>query len=190
MAPSVVGTRTISRHFPAGFTGSATLLIRSDKVDFSSAEGSAMIARLTDELTQQRDQLMIADIRSLTAPLGSDPVHDQALGAPGSLVAKMAHLKALEHYVSRAEPDAGHTTQLEIVFAFDPFSRDIPPSITSCDFVWANLPFEGWPNWPRDRCCRRLRAARSNLGSPAPRQGLGAVPDVAWNCIGCRSGSC
>src|SRR5262249_37566473 len=69
-APSVVGTKALQQHFPTGITGPVTILVRNDDVDFRSPENAEPIKQVTEQLKERSDELAIADVRSLTQPLG------------------------------------------------------------------------------------------------------------------------
>src|SRR5438132_69850 len=95
-APSVAGTRVLQEHFPAGTIGPATVLLvcpgeqgrsrdlatSSGRVDFGSDQGRSLMGKITDRLREQKDALELADVRSLTAPLGITPAAEQALAGP------------------------------------------------------------------------------------------------------------
>src|SRR5262249_27890411 len=69
-APSVAGTRVLQEHFPAGVMGPVTVLLVNPGVDFSGPQGRELVRRVTDGLRERKDEFALADIRSLTAPLG------------------------------------------------------------------------------------------------------------------------
>lgn len=122
---SVVGTRVVCEHFPAGTTGPITVLIESPKLDFSQSQGDdagiPVIHELTQQLNDMREKLQLADIRSVSHPLGGDEDLDSA----GNAVARRVMLKrAVEHYVSSDEESASHVTRLELTSEVDPFARN------------------------------------------------------------------
>ena len=125
---SVVGTRAVQDHFPAGATGPITVLLQNDKLDFSGLEdpaGNELVQKLTDELYERRDELQLADIRSVSRPYGGDEQIDQILAKTKSRVErKVTRDRILEHYVSQQEKVEGHVTRLELTATLDPFSRD------------------------------------------------------------------
>ena len=76
-SPSLAGTEMLEEHFPAGFTGQTTVLIRNDAVDFASTEGIRLISALAARLEERKDDLGIEDVRSIAKPLGtSDTAKD------------------------------------------------------------------------------------------------------------------
>src|SRR5262249_34655776 len=70
-SPSVSATRMLPEHFPAGMVGPTTALLVVPDLDFGSPQGRTIAGRITDEIRSRKDQLDVADIRSLTAPLGT-----------------------------------------------------------------------------------------------------------------------
>lgn len=126
-APSLQGTQSLEQHFPAGFTGSITVLIRNDAVDFTSTKGSRLIGSLAARLEERKDDLEIEDIRTIAKPLGFSPtaknitIRLERLAIP-DLFKKMRQ-KALTVYVSDAGGFKDHVTRLEIVSKLDPLSR-------------------------------------------------------------------
>lgn len=77
-APSRKGTRTLQEHFPAGTAGPGTLLLNAPAVNFSSDRGVYLVEQLTERLWSRRDELRIADIRSVAYPLGIKEHRDQS----------------------------------------------------------------------------------------------------------------
>src|SRR5207249_1353371 len=67
---SVVGTRALEEHFPSGLMGPTTVLLVDPKVDFRNPQGRALVEQLSNRLQERKDELGLADLRSLTAPLG------------------------------------------------------------------------------------------------------------------------
>lgn len=122
---SVVGTGIVREHFPAGTTGPITVLIESPKLDFTQTQGDdagiPVIQELTTQLNGLRGKLQLADIRSVSHPLGGD----QDLESAGSAAKiRVMTKRAIEHYVSADERTAGHVTRLELTSEVDPFARD------------------------------------------------------------------
>src|SRR5205823_890905 len=69
-AMSVAGTKALQNHFPAGMIGEVTVLLVQPHTDFGSPQGRTIAERVTEHLRAERDELGLADIRSLSAPLG------------------------------------------------------------------------------------------------------------------------
>jgi RND superfamily putative drug exporter len=121
---SVHGTESVRAHFPAGATGSISVFLQNKHVDFSDqATGVAFIEDLTESLYLRKEDLGLADIRSVAFPVGgNERVADEPAGARRG--AKMK--KAKEYYVSSvSDPELNtHVTRIEITADVDPFSRD------------------------------------------------------------------
>ncbi|MFQ5734957.1 MAG: MMPL family transporter, partial [Planctomycetaceae bacterium] len=139
-SPSVVGTRAVQQHFPAGATGPVTILLRTDELTFEEGgaatdSGRRFIRTVTERLQERRKDLGIADIRSLTSPFG---ISEAAQRAERNWAAKIARLgsakfaairkrndEELAHYVGDKGRLAGHVTRIDVVFDHDPFSRNM-----------------------------------------------------------------
>jgi RND superfamily putative drug exporter len=126
-APSVQGTKVLTGHFPVGYTGPLTLVIRNDRVDFSRDDGIKLICELAGRLERRRDELKLADLRSLAHPLGITRAAQRAIPSSGPLAAFIEPLvlrRAIAHYVSDTKELGHHVTRLDIVLAIDPYSRE------------------------------------------------------------------
>jgi RND superfamily putative drug exporter len=128
-APSVIGTDMIREHFPAGDTGPVTILIRNPRVDLSNPDVIDLIGTLGKRLMDQKDQLQIADVRSVADPLGMTDKAERFLSSdlPAGIAARIEakaalRERALQHYVGQGTNGA-NVTRLDIVLSVDPFSR-------------------------------------------------------------------
>jgi RND superfamily putative drug exporter len=125
---SLAGTRAVQDHFPAGATGPITVLLKNDKIDFSqpgdeaNPGGLTLIRELSKSLYDRRDELQLADVRSVSNPYGGEESIDDIINGLSPLRRKRTRDLIIEHYVSRQVSD--HVTRLEITTAMDPFSRD------------------------------------------------------------------
>ncbi len=122
---SVIGTNIVREHFPAGTTGPITVLIKSPKIDFAEAHGDdagiPVIHELTTSLNDLREKLDLADIRSVSHPLGGD----EDLESAGSAAAiRIMTKRAIAHYVSEDEVNTHHVTRMELTSNIDPFARN------------------------------------------------------------------
>jgi putative drug exporter of the RND superfamily len=158
--PSVVGTRAVQQHFPAGATGPVTILLKSDRQKFRDGElaadeqGLAAIRTLTQRLEARKRELGIFDIRSLAEPLGIAPAAHRArekwdaelesVGLPERMARnKRKSREELNYYVSDQGVDAGRVTRIDIVFKHDPFSRGMIATLDKTeDTVRELLPAE------------------------------------------------
>jgi RND superfamily putative drug exporter len=127
-APSVMGTKSLQKHFPAGFTGPTTVLVRSDSTNFGDSDGAELIGRLTAWLTEQREDLNLRDVRSRTKPLGiTEAATSYLAGVPPARrigLQGVLRKKAIDRYVSQADALGGKVTQFDLVFDLDPFARE------------------------------------------------------------------
>jgi RND superfamily putative drug exporter len=125
-APSVDGTQMLQQHFPAGMMGPITVLAVNPHVDFSTPQGGALVRELTDRLKRQRDELGIADIRSLADPLGVTAASKRAFaGIKVSAEERAAatHRAAVERYTTDFGERAKIGTRLDIILQDSPFAR-------------------------------------------------------------------
>lgn len=117
---SVEGAEIIQEQFPAGTTGPVTLLIEHPRWQFHSVEGKQIIGELSDALEAKKHEFRIADIRSVTYPLG---LTQKDVASRHFLERALRHRKAVEYFVADRPDKHKRVTKLEIVFADDPFSR-------------------------------------------------------------------
>ncbi len=128
-SPSVIGTKAVQDHFPAGATGTITVLINNPQVDFEAREGQdnqpgglELVTQLTQNLQQHAAELKLADVRSVSHPFGGN--QDLESFTP-ALRRKQVTRGSIKYYVSQAEGELGrHVTRLELTSDVDPFSRD------------------------------------------------------------------
>jgi RND superfamily putative drug exporter len=146
----VRGTEVLRKHFGPGITGPITLLLRNDQFDFRSHEGIRQIADLSARLRRRSEQLGIADVRSLSDPLGhsegaqeiiadlaapfpvqtfldrGELVVTDTAGTPvaESLLQETIRELAYEQYVSHATSCDGTVTRLILVPKGDPLRRE------------------------------------------------------------------
>src|SRR5579871_1599854 len=125
-APSVVGTAALQEHFPAGLMGPTTVLLVNPNADFRNPKGRALVEELTKRLEDRKDELGLADLRSLTAPLGITSAAGHAftgLDMPREAVQRAVRQESLDRYVTDFGERAKIGTRLELIFESDPFSR-------------------------------------------------------------------
>ncbi|MDX1966091.1 MAG: MMPL family transporter [Planctomycetaceae bacterium] len=125
-ARSVVGTEVVRHHFADGLTGPTTVLIEAPDLNFLETgdehAGIDVIERLTQALAAKKEELGLADIRSVAYPLGGD---SGLSDIRGPAVYKLTLQRSLENYVAHTEGEApARVTRLELVTTDDPFSRD------------------------------------------------------------------
>ena len=98
----------------------------SGRVDFGSEQGRSLVGEITDRLRDQKDALELADVRSLTAPLGITPAAEKALAGPD--VPEQARQDAtkrlaLENYVTSMGERKKIGTRLVLVLSVSPFAE-------------------------------------------------------------------
>ena len=143
-SPSVAGTQLLQKHFPGGVMGPVTVLIIDRQIDFGSPTGKALVARLTDRLRAQMKELDLADIRSLSAPLGITAAAANAFAKsniPKETRHEAAAQAALHHYVTTLGERARVGTRLELILQGSPFSRESMRDLARIEkAVQADLP--------------------------------------------------
>lgn len=135
---SVQGARAVQSHYPAGEAGPITALVVDPDTLFGGQDvgraaarrGSAAIADLTRRLWEKRDELDLADIRSMSHPHGVVRQQGKSLLEVGGAMAAAQHS---DYYVSDTGPDRGRIARLDIVFNDDPFSRDSIAEFTNLE---------------------------------------------------------
>lgn len=130
---SVIGAKAVQSHFPAGFAGALTILVKNDKLDFTGDAGREKLKQIIDPLAEQRETLGIADIRRLSQPLGvhrtpdSKPLGENSFKISGLVKKRREALerqRAQDYYVSSADGAKGHVSRVDVIFRDDPFSRE------------------------------------------------------------------
>jgi RND superfamily putative drug exporter len=124
-APSVSGSEALQRHFPPGILGTTTVVLVNPKVDFNGEEGRQVIAQVTDRLKEDAEDLGIAQVRSLTRPLGGvNPAPTMSdLHVDPEEAKAASDRSAREHYLAALGGRARIGTRLEVVLATSPFSH-------------------------------------------------------------------
>jgi RND superfamily putative drug exporter len=138
-APSVQGIAVLREHFPEGILGQVSTLIVNDKVDFDSAEGRELTTQITNKLRERADDLNIADIRSLTTPLGINVNVDEALKdikATPAQREKGLREQSLQRYTTDLGGRTRVGTRIDVVFTENPFSRQ---AVANLDRLAATL---------------------------------------------------
>ena len=132
---STEGTRLLQAHFPAGIVGPVTVLLVDPQFDFGSAQGQALVSKLTRRLQEQKEKLGLADIRSVTAPLGITAAsqHDYSgLNVSQQEREKAIHQEALKHYLTKLGQRNPIGTRLDLIWNGSPFD---PQSVADLNRV-------------------------------------------------------
>jgi RND superfamily putative drug exporter len=129
-APTRLAEAELAKHFPAGSTGPVTILLENDNVDFSTDKGAAVIAALTKNLrdpkSEGKDDLKLADVRSIAQPLGTTKPAREYLKRFKSTeddADSIIRDDAQNFYVCQTEKSANHVTRIDIVLSADPLTR-------------------------------------------------------------------
>jgi putative drug exporter of the RND superfamily len=124
-SPTRLADAELAKHFPAGTTGPVTILLENDKVDFSTDQGSAVIAALTKNLRDPKNDLALVDIRSIAQPLGTtEPAREylKRYKAKEEDADALIREDAQTFYVSQTEKSANHVTRIDVIFGVDPLT--------------------------------------------------------------------
>jgi RND superfamily putative drug exporter len=135
-APSVAGTRLLQEHFPAGIIGPATALLVNEPIDFSTGPGRAAVAQVTDRLREQAGDLGLADVRSLTAPLGITPAVKRdllRLDVPAEVRREQTERLARQRYVGDVGEGSNDATRLDLVLRQSPFAHESVDDLARAD---------------------------------------------------------
>jgi RND superfamily putative drug exporter len=125
-APSVTATRYLEEHFPAGVMGPVSVLLVDPHMNFDSDEGRAVVKKATDRLRHEKEELDVADVRSLTAPLGFTTAARHAfrgLDLPPDAQREAEEKLAREHYVTDLGERGNVGTRVDLVLKHSPFSH-------------------------------------------------------------------
>jgi RND superfamily putative drug exporter len=126
-ASSNAGTQMLREHFPEGIVGPVTVLLIDPGADFRTDRDRAVVEHLTDKLHKQQQELGLADIRSLTAPLGITASATQDFSGIKTSKEERQEITRREapvHYTT--DMDKGRAkigTRLELVLERSPFAR-------------------------------------------------------------------
>ncbi len=134
-ASSVPGTRLLQQHFPAGIVGTVSVLIVDPHADFNSPEGRATISHLTEQMRDQKDALGLADVRSLTSPLGITPSAGRdffGFDLPAEARREGTERAARDYYVSDVGSGRRNATRIDLILAQNPFT---PASLADLDRI-------------------------------------------------------
>jgi putative drug exporter of the RND superfamily len=121
--PSVVGANVVRQYFAVGELSPAVVLLDDPRLDFRSPQGREAVDEINRKL---RSIDNIADVRSLTQPLGNPTGAAPAAGMINRLAGQALNIAAESRYVSvrpsRAE-DRDHITRFDVLFKTDPFAE-------------------------------------------------------------------
>ncbi|HEV8059680.1 MAG TPA: MMPL family transporter, partial [Gemmataceae bacterium] len=124
---SVTGAQLLEKHFPAGIVGPVTVVLVDPQSDFSTDAGRSEVTHLTDKLRKHKSDLGLADIRTLTAPLGITAASTRQvreLKIPKDVRDEGARRAAFDHYTTDFGERRKTGTRLELIFERSPFSHE------------------------------------------------------------------
>jgi RND superfamily putative drug exporter len=125
-SPSVQGTQVLQEHFPAGILGPVQALLVNPHLDFGSPQGRAVIEQVTDRLHERQQDLGLADVRSLTAPLGVTSAAQRGLASfqvSPEARREVVEKAARERYLTDLGERQKIGTRLDLVLTHAPFSH-------------------------------------------------------------------
>ncbi len=144
----MIGANMVRRSFAVGELSPAVVLVNVPRLDFTSAQGRQAI----DEISRRIQAVNhIADVRSLTKPLGTAAAATAPAASDGffNRMAGQALITAAEsRYVSTRPAqaaDRGHITRFDVLFDTDPFSA---ASLVALERVYEMLQQAGAPGEP------------------------------------------
>lgn len=120
--PSVVGSRLLRDHFPAGETGPVTVLVHRPETNFRTTEGRDEVGELTSHFLQLDG---VKAVRSLTQPFGH-PIGGlgSILGGGAARVLAANTSRARDTYATPVEELEGSVARFDLILAEEPFSRE------------------------------------------------------------------
>jgi RND superfamily putative drug exporter len=143
--PSVVGASVIRKYFAVGELSPTMALIDHPRLDFRSPAGRDAVREISRRLLGIP---MVAEVRSLSQPLGKPPVPDSEKTLLQRLADQAMRAAVDSRYVSTNpadKSDLNHITRFDVVFKSDPFS---PASLESLDSVQQVLTSATHPGEP------------------------------------------
>lgn len=126
-AGSIVGLEVIKKRFSAGETGPVSVLLASQQ-DWDSTTGRQQLKRLSQAIGRLDN---VAEVRSLTQPLGQP-------SAVNSLLGKFD--PARKHYLATVtDGSQKHVTRIDVVMKSDPFRSESLATLTTIEHLLAEL---------------------------------------------------
>jgi len=121
--PSVIGAGVIRRYFAVGELSPTVALVDNPRIDFRSPAGRDAVQETSRRLMSIP---VVAEVRSLSQPLGKPPVPDKDKTFLERLADQAMRAAADSRYVSinpLNKADLNHITRFDIVFRSDPFAQ-------------------------------------------------------------------
>jgi RND superfamily putative drug exporter len=117
----------LQHHFPAGILGPVTVLLVNPQMNFADDNGRDLVSRVTDRLREQQEQLGLADIRTLTVPLGITKAAENPFAGsnlPQDTREEAAKTAAQERYTTSLGERTRIGTRLDLMLTSAPFSKE------------------------------------------------------------------
>ena len=121
--PSVIGASVIRHYFAVGELSPTVALVENPRLDFRSPAGRDAVQEVSRRLVAIP---VVAEVRSLSQPLGKPPVPDAEKTFLQRLADQAMRAAVDSRYVSTKplnKADLNHITRFDIVFQSDPFSQ-------------------------------------------------------------------
>lgn len=144
--PSVQGTEMSRRHFPAGETAPITVLALKKGAQFDEQSGQNEIANLTRELAKIAG---VESVRSITDPLGQRRDKPTKFRLRKLVVRK--HKLTEERFLAQTPAFKGDVTRLDLIFKYDPFSRESIDTLHRLDERLEHLSSDESSFWHKTR---------------------------------------
>lgn len=119
---SVIGSNVIKNYFAVGELSPTSVFLDNPQLAFQSPEGLEVIREVSRKLGALEN---VAEVRSLSQPLGKPPTAETDLTFMQRLARKALQAAAESRYVSLTpanEADRNHITRIDLVLGSDPFA--------------------------------------------------------------------
>ena len=143
--PSVIGAGVIRRYFAVGELSPTVALVDNPRIDFRSPAGREAVQEMSRRLMSIP---VVAEVRSLSQPLGKPPVRDKDKTFLQRLADPVMRAAVDSRYVSTKplnKADLNHITRFDIVFRSDPFSHSSLESLEDVRQVLTTASHPGEP---------------------------------------------
>jgi len=143
--PSVIGASVIRRYFAVGELSPTVALVDNPRIDFRSPAGRNAVQEMSRRLMSIP---VVAEVRSLSQPLGKPPVPDKDKTFLQRLADQAMRAAVDSRYVSTNplnKADLNHITRFDIVFRSDPFAHSSLESLEDVRQVLTTATHPGEP---------------------------------------------
>jgi RND superfamily putative drug exporter len=143
--PSVIGASVIRHYFAVGELSPTVALVENPRIDFRSPAGRDAVQEMSRRLMSIP---VVAEVRSLSQPLGKPPVPDQEKTFLQRIADQAMRAAVDSRYVSTNplnKADLNHITRFDIVFRSDPFAHSSLESLEDVRQVLTTATHPGEP---------------------------------------------